>query len=85
MRTTLDIDAQILRELKRIQKKKGTVPGAARIQPVGASPEGGCGVRHAFSSRMDRKTDGGPCRSFRQGGGAPRIGPIIAREVSDSQ
>lgn len=27
MRTTLDIDAQILRELKRIQKKEGTSLG----------------------------------------------------------
>ena len=29
MRTTLDIDAQILRELKRIQKKKGTSLGGS--------------------------------------------------------
>ena len=83
MRTTLDIDDPVLRELKRAPGERGEVAGPARVRSSCASTEGECSVHSRFSSDLDRQADGGSGEPFRQGGGVSCPGPVTPEASND--
>ena len=76
MRTTLDIDDPVLRELKRLPNQGRQVLGPARIRPAGMCAEGRRCPHPHCAPGLDRKADGRTRQSLRQGSRASRLRPM---------
>ena len=78
MRTTLDIDDPVLRELKELQTREGKSLGRL-VSDLLARAEGGCGTHCLVAPGLDRKADGRTRQSLRQGSRVPRPGPMTTK------
>ena len=81
MRTTLDIDDPVLRELKRLQTKEGKSLGRLVSDLLARALKEDAAPTPTAPPGLDRKADGRTRQSLRQGSRASRLRPMISHEL----